>query len=159
MGYWDRPNVFKVCNFIEVPMGAHRVKITSVSVVNYRKSKKKCFEIALKVSRQPGRLWYHLWYSPDNKDRTNADFLAFFRGFQIEEENRSLQRYKKWIGKTGAAYVWHEHGPTKRLEEGEYEAMISCFMDVRELDKLPPWSDVPVKKETPELQLNTELPF
>ena len=162
IGYWDKPNVFKVCNFIEIPMGKHRVKITDINVVRYSKSKKRCYEIALKVSGQPGRLWYHLWYLPDNKDRTNVDFLAFFEGFQIEKENRILRRYKRWIGKTGAAYVWHEHGPTKNLAEDEYEAMVSCFLNAREQAQLPPWSDVPVRKELPELQFNAataELPF
>ena len=162
MGYWDKPNVFKIRNFIEIPVGKHRVKITNVSVENYPKSKKKCYEISLKVSRCPGKLWYHLWYSPDNMDRTNADFLAFFKGFQIEEENSSLRRYKRWIGRMGAVYVWHEHGPTKRLKEDEYEAMVRCFLDTKELDALPPWSDVPVEKEKSEDRVNfssKELPF
>lgn len=144
MGYWEKPNRFKVCNFMEIPMGKHRVKITDVRVANYSKSKKKCFEISLKVSGHPGRLWYHLWYSPSNKDRTNADFYAFFKGFQIEEENHSLRRYKRWIGKMGGVYVWHEHGPTKYLATGEYEAIVSHVLSIRERDALPPWSDTPV---------------
>ena len=161
MGYWEKPNVFKMHDFMEIPMGKHRVRITNVSVENYSKSKKKCFEVTLKVSGYPGPLWYHLWYSPENKDRTNADFWAFFEGFQIEKDNRTLRRYKRWIGKTGAAYVWHEHGPSKRLAEDEYEAMVSCFLSVREQAQLPPWSDVPVERKMPKATSLTadELPF
>ena len=160
MGYWEKPNKFKVCNFIEIPMGMHKVKIANISMQTFSKSKKKCFEITLEVSGHPGKLWYYLWYSPDNLDRTNANFEAFFNGFQIEEENRNLRRYKRWIGKTGGVHVWHEHGPTKYLKEDEYEAIVTHVLNVRECDKLPPWSDVPLEKS--EAIVNTsleELPF
>ncbi len=159
MGYWEKPNKFKVRNFMEVPMGNHRVRITNVKVENYSKSKKKCFEISLKVSGHAGKLWYHLWYSPDNKDRTNADFYTFFKGFQIEEENRSLRRYKRWVGKMGGVYVWHEHGPTKYLAEDEYEAMVSHVLSIRERDELPPWRDTPTAKEDKPKSVSIELPF
>ena len=56
MGYWSKPNVFKVHNFIEIPIGQHRVKITDVSVERFTKTKKRCYEISLKVSGQPGIL-------------------------------------------------------------------------------------------------------
>lgn len=140
MGYWSKPNVFKVCNFIEIPMGKHRVKIIDVSVEKFTKSKKRCYEISLKVSGQPGMIWHHIWFSPDDLERTNTEFLAFFKAFQIE--NHSLRSYKKWIGKTGGIYVWHEHGPTKRLEYDEYEAIVRSYLNVEELEKLPSWSDV-----------------
>ena len=160
MGYWEKPNVFKTPNFMEIPMGKHRVRISNVSVENYSKSKKKCIEVTLKVSRYPGLLWYHLWYSPNNLDRTNADFRAFFEGFQIKKEDRTLRRYKRWIGKTGAVYVWHEHGPTKRLGEDEYEALVSCFLDAREQSQLPPWGDVPVERGMlTTTVVSEELPF
>ena len=161
MGYWEKPNVFKMHDFMEIPMGKHRVRIVDVNVEKYGKSKKKCFEVTLKVSGYPGLLWYHIWYSPDNMDRTNADFYAFFEGFQIEQENRTLKRHKRWIGKNGAAYVWHEHGPTKRLEEDECEALVSCFLSRREQANLPPWSDLPVVREMPnqENAVSAELPF
>lgn len=144
MGYWSKPNVFKVCNFIEIPMGKHRVKITGVSVERFTKTKKRCYEISLKVSGHPGMLWHHIWFSPDNMDRTNADFLAFFKAFQIE--NHSLRSYKKWVGKTGGVFVWHEHGPTKRLKQDEYEALVRCYLDVKELNKLPPWRDTTIEE-------------
>ena len=162
MGYWARPNKFKVQNYIEIPMGAHRVQITDVQVESFSKSKQKCYEITLKVSGHPGRLWYHLWYSPDKPDQTNVNFLAFFKGFQIEEENRVLRRYRKWIGKMGGVYVWHEHGPTKYLNEDEYEARVSHVLDIREYAKLPPWSDAPIEKEKIEALSDVvpaELPF
>ena len=139
MGYWDKPNVFKVCDFIEIPMGKHRVRITGVDVQPFPKSKKRCYEISLSVSGHPGMLWHHIWFLPDDPERTDAELLAFFNAFQIE--NHSLRSYKKWIGKTGGVYVWHEHGPTKRLKENEYEAMIRCYLDIEELDKLPPWGE------------------
>ncbi len=159
MGYWEKPNKFKVRNFMEIPMGNHRVKITDVRVENFTKTKKKCFELSLEVSGYPGRLWYHLWYSPSNKDRTNADFYAFFNGFQIEAENRTLRRYKKWVGRTGAVSVWHEHGPTKYLAEDEYEAMVSHILSVKERDKLPLWSDIPTVRAERLKSVSSELPF
>ena len=161
MGYWEKPNIFKMPNFIEIPMGKHRVSIANVTVENFSKSKKKCFEVTLKVSGYPGLLWYHLWYSPENMDRTNADFYAFFEGFQIERENRTLRRYKRWIGKTGAAAVWHNHGPTKVLADDEYEALVTCFLNARDRAQLPPWSDVPVERKPPKVTTiaTEELPF
>ena len=149
MGYWEKPNVFKMHDFMEIPMGKHRVRILDVNVEKYGKSKKKCFEVTLKVSGYPGLLWYHLWYSPDKVDRTNADFYAFFEAFQIEKDNRTLRRYKRWIGKTGAVYVWHEHGPSKHLAEDECEAVVRCFLSAREQAQLPPWSDVPAERKKP----------
>ena len=137
MGYWDKPNVFKVCDFIEIPMGKHRVRIIGVDVQPFNRSKKKCYEISLSVSGHPGMLWHHIWFLPDDPERTNADFLAFFNAFQIE--NHSLRSYRKWIGKMGGVYVWHEHGPTKRLKENEYEAKVRRYLDIEELDKLSPW--------------------
>lgn len=145
MGYWSKPNVFKVNNFIEIPMGKHRVKIAGVNVERFTKTKKRCYEISLKVSGQPGMLWHHIWFLPDNMERTNADFLAFFKAFQIEDHN--LRSYKKWVGKTGGVYVWHQHGPTKYLKEDESEVMVRSYLDVKELEKLPPWSDTPIEVE------------
>ena len=145
MGYWSKPNVFKVHNFIEIPIGQHRVKITDVSVERFTKTKKRCYEISLKVSGQPGILWHHIWFSPDDVERTDAEFLAFFKAFQIE--NHSLRSYKKWIGKTGGIYVLHQHGPTKYLKADEYEAVVHCYLDVEELEKLPPWSDTTIEVE------------
>ena len=149
MGYWSRPNKFKVCNFIEIPIGKHRVKIIGVNVETFTKTKKKCYEVSFKVSGHHSILWHHIWFSPDNMERTNADFLAFFKAFEIE--NHSLRSYKKWIGKTGGVFIWHQHGPTNYLKEDEYEVMVRGYLDIKELDKLPPWSDTPIEPE--------EVPF
>lgn len=144
MGYWSKPNIFKVCNFLEIPEGKHRVQITDVSVDRYATSKKRCYELSLKVSGQPNKFWHHIWYSPNDMERTNAEFSAFFKAFQIEDE--SLRKYKKWIGKTGGICVRHEHGPNKRLKEDEHEARFCGYVDVDELEQLPMWSDTPVEE-------------
>lgn len=139
MGYWSKPNVFKVQGFLEIPMGDHRVKITGVNVERFTKTKKRCYEISLKVSGYPGKIWHHIWWSPNVEDRSDLDFLAFFKAFQIEDHN--LRSYKKWIGKEGGVYVWHEHGPSKRLKQDEYEMMVRCYLPIEKLEQLPPWSD------------------
>lgn len=141
MGYWSKPNVFKVQGFLEIPMGDHRVKITGVNVERFTKTKKRCYEISLKVSGYPGKIWHHIWWSPNVEDRSDLDFLAFFKAFQIEDHN--LRSYKKWIGKEGGVYVWHEHGPSKRLKQDEYEMMVRCYLPIEKLEQLPPWSDEP----------------
>lgn len=37
MGYWSKPNAFKVHGFLEIPMGDHRVKIIGVNVERFIK--------------------------------------------------------------------------------------------------------------------------
>ena len=142
MGYWSKPNVFKVLGFLEIPMGYQRVKIAGVNVERCTKTKKRCYEISLKVSGYPGKIWHHIWWSPNEEDRSDLDFLAFFKAFQIEDHN--LRNYKKWIGKEGGVYVWHEHGPSRRLKQDEYEMMVRCYLPIEKLEQLPPWSNRPI---------------
>jgi len=158
MGYWEsRPNIYKEHNFIEIPEGSHRVLITNVEVERFPTSKKRCYEITLKVSGQHGRLWFYLWYDPNDMTKTEKVFSSFYNSFHIQSQ--STRSYRKWIGKMGAVYVEHNYGPSQRLQEGEYEAKVSCCLDVRLQAKLPPWRDAPVEKEETPQVFSQELPF
>lgn len=158
MGYWEsRPNIYKEHNFIEIPEGSHRVLITNVEVERFPTSKKKCYELTLKVSGQHGRLWYYLWYDPNDMTKTDKVFSSFYDSFQIP--NRSTRSYRKWIGKMGAVYVEHHYGPSKRLEEDEYEAKVSCCLGISQQVNLPPWSDTSLEPPVSPQVLADELPF
>lgn len=158
MGYWEsRPNVYKEHNFIEIPEGSHRVLITNVEVERFPASKKRCYEITLKVSGHPGKLWYYLWYDSNDMLKTDKVFSSFYNSFQIQK--RSTRSYKKWVGKMGAVYVEHNYGPFKHLQEGEYEAKVAYCLNTRQQMNLPPWSDEPVEKEVTPMVFSEELPF
>ena len=159
MGYWkSRPNLYKEHGFIEIPEGSHRVLITNVEVERFSKSKKRCYEISLKVSGQHGRLWYYLWYDPNDMVKTDKVFSAFYDSFQIR--NRNTRSYKKWIGSMGAVYVNHDYENQDKCEyEHEYAARVGFCINVRQQASLPPWSDAPAEKEDNVTEFSSELPF
>ena len=76
MGVWtSKPNTYNRTNFIEIPEGDHRVQITRVSVERFREQK-KCFEITMKVSGYHGKVWYYLWYNPENIEWGEKKFFC-----------------------------------------------------------------------------------
>ena len=111
----------------------------------------------MKVSGQHGRLWFYLWYDHNDMTKTEKVFSSFYNSFQIQSQ--STRSYRKWIGKMGAVYVEHNYGPSQRLQEGEYEAKVSCCLDFRLQAKLPPWRDAPVEKEETPQGFSKDLPF
>ena len=139
MGVWkSKPNIYTRHNFIEIPAGDHRVQICDVRVERF-KDEKKCFEITLKVSGYHGKLWYYLWSNPEFGLSSTKRLAAFFESFNIEDSD--LKNYKKWIGKSGAVTVVHEHGPTEELNEGEYEARVTCCLNQFQQSRLPAWDE------------------
>ena len=147
MGYFDiHPNTCKSINFIIVPEGEHRVQIKKVRLKRYR-NERKCFEITFKVSRCQSLLWHYLWFNPEyNSDPARA-FKKFFDAFDIQDKD--LANYKDWIGKQGAVNVRYVPADKEAdwNDEDSWEKFITkitYFLDRKQCDKLPPWSDVPV---------------
>lgn len=141
MGFWkSKPNTYKEMNFIEIPAGDHRVQITNVSVERF-KEQKKCFEITLKVSGYHGKVWYYLWYNPENIEWGEKKFFAFFESFQIE--NHDLSAYKNWVGKSGAIRITHWKKTSDADFDYNYEVHVVGCLFGKERDDLPPWTDAP----------------
>ena len=159
MDYWkSQPNLHKEHNFIEIPEGSHRVQITNVDRQVFSKSKKRCYEITLKVSGQHGLLWYYLWYDPNDMLRTDKKFSEFYDSFQIK--NRSTRSYKKWIGSMGAVYVNHDYEKRDNCEyEYEYAVKVGFCLKPKQQVALPPWRDASVEQEEIPPVASVELPF
>ena len=87
------PNTYTQYNFIEIPEGNHRVQICNVRIKTT--NNKKCFEITLKVSGHHGKLWYFLWYNPEEPEKTNRNFALFFESFEIYDYDADVQRQKR----------------------------------------------------------------
>ena len=136
MGYWDRPNRFKHQNFIEIPEGGCFVKIYNVEIEEF-KGVKKCFEITLDVFGRHGKLWFYLWYDPENQEKNNKKFLRFFQSFNIKDHH--LSKYEEWKGKCGCVKVKH------RIDEDEKEVqVIYCITGVPR-KAFPNWSEATEK--------------
>lgn len=141
MGFWDsKPNRHLYKGFIEVSEGDHRAQISNVRVEEFN-SGKKCFEITLKVSHNAGKIWYYLWFDPNDKQKNSKSFQSFFRSFKINDYN--LLHYEKWIGKYGAIRVKHE-------KDDEYDVcfetrVIYCLYG-KQQDVLPAWHEGPPQK-------------
>lgn len=137
MGYYGKnPNTYTKENFFEIPQGNHRVKISKVRVERFNNkegNEKHCYEITLKVSGCPGKLWYYLWYHAGHLERSTREFEKFYDSFQIEDRDRA--HYKDWVGKSGAVKVGHFYQWKCYTTE-----VVSC-LDREVVDKLPPWSD------------------
>lgn len=139
MGVWtSKPNTYNRINFIEIPEGDHRVQITRVSVERFREQK-KCFEITMKVSGYHGKVWYYLWYNPENIEWGEKKFFAFFQSFQIE--NHNLDDYKDWVGKRGAIRVRHWKKDPEATFDYKYEVHVVGCLYGDERDNLPPWTE------------------
>ena len=52
-----------------------------------------------------------------------------------------IYKRKKWIDKSGAVTVVHEHGPTEELNEGEYEARVTYCLNQFQQSRLPAWDE------------------
>lgn len=132
MGYWAKPNRFTYENFIEIPEGDHRVQISNVGVEEFNEGK-KCFEIAFKVSGHHGKLWFYLWFDPNDKVKNAKKFKSFFNSFGIRDYN--LTHYNDWIGKFGAVRVRHDQADCTCEREAR---VIFCIAGMRQM-YLPPW--------------------
>lgn len=149
MSWKDKPNTYKNTHFIEIPCGNHRVEICKASVKKYRYDK-RCYELALKVSGCHGKLWYHLWYDPLERDQTNKRFYDFFNSFDIDDFE--LSNYKNWVGKQGAVKVIHSFIDTSDIRsKADCETDVQYWYEVKvvrclygeERDSLPAWSEGP----------------
>ena len=81
MGVWrSKPNIYTKVNFIEIPEGDHRVRISKVRFKRCRNDK-KFFEITFKVSRCCGKLWYRMWHNPEYIESSTRTFEKFFDAF------------------------------------------------------------------------------
>lgn len=129
------PNTYTQCNFIEIPEGNHRVQICNVRIKTTKN--KKCFEITLKVSGHHGKLWYFLWYNPEEPEKTNRDFALFFESFQIYDYD--IKHYKDWIGQQGAVCVKHSFNKL----DYTYKAYVYCCLIGIQKDNLPSWKEGP----------------
>ena len=156
---WNvKPNTYKEYDFIEIPVGAHRVQITRVFREKF-KSGKTCYEITLKVSGYHGKLWCQLWDDPnDSISKNTQEIIQFFESFQIE--NRDLAEYKNWVGKSGAVYVNHYDKYEKDMFDYKYCSKVAYYLTGRQRDNLPAWQDGykgPYKD--PEIPIVGEMPF
>lgn len=142
MGYWkSKPNLYKKYGFFEIPEGNHRVQIMRVSKESFNNGK-ICYEVALRVSGQHGKLWYYLWYNPEDSIKTNRTFSEFFDSFQIEDHD--LSNYRKWKGKMGAVIVEHGRDYSKCDYTYEYAVKVVWCIPAERQTMLPPWCDAPV---------------
>ena len=141
MGIFDiNPSTYARYNFIEIPEGDHRVRISKVRFKRCRNDK-KFFEITFKVSRCCGKLWYRMWHNPEYIESSTRTFEKFFDSFQIQDRDHA--NYKSWIGKEGGVHVKHIMNYNKVTGWDTYTAQIVCCICKENYDKLPPWSDVP----------------
>ena len=148
MALWkNQPNMCKYQGFIDIPEGAHRVRICKVEVERFSK-KRKCFEVTLEVSGYHGKLWHHMWYDPQKIVECGKSFYPFFYSFGIE--NHDLSHYKKWVGASGAVQVKYDYQGDK------FEAKYIRCLYGKQKDKLLPWKEASYETEPDFLQA---LPF
>lgn len=144
MGYWkSKPNRYNEYDFIEIPKGDHRVKIFNVSKEKFTTGT-VCYEITLKVSGNHGKLWYYLWDNPKFPERKERDFSAFFKSFQIEDQD--LDHYKSWKGHEGAVRVTYDCEKEETVYTYEYEARVCWCLYGEAKDRLPAWIEASMDK-------------
>lgn len=124
-------NDYQETSFKPIPVGDHRVRISSVESGS-TSTGKQMIKLVLDVSGHNGKIFHNLVLNPENQKLTNQKLGELFDSFGIQPGNFNLPT---WIGKTGAAKVKHEE------YNGNTNPKVNYFISKVKQEKMPAWAE------------------
>lgn len=118
--------------FTPIPEGDYRIRIKDADKA-VSSNGNDMLVLKFEVSGKKSLLFHNIVFLNDRPEITNRMLTRFFDSFKdIPEGDFNMAN---WIGKVGAAHVFHEE------YNGEVRAKIKYFIDAKKQDTLAPWQE------------------
>ena len=132
-------------NYETVPVGKNRLRIKSAEMA-VSKNGNDMLALQFDVSGCTAIQFHYITFLNDKPEITNNMLTSFFDSFGIEETDFNVAAY---VGKVGGGQI---------KQDGEY-TKVHYFLNKKDQEKLPDWSEEPVNLiEFEEVEVD-DLPF